>query len=197
VARVVRVGQAKARAAARARAAKVKAARARAAMVKVRGAVRVRAVRARAARAAKAGVVKAMAVGAMAVGSRVEVARAAKAGVANEARADKVVREEKVRVAVRIRRRLFCRLCDSCASNESRGKHVSTLFFSHRGAILQPSGRWEIFKVSVHVLSVVDRSIGSSCRVVQARVVANTSSAHLPIGAMGTVQVSAAHTHCS
>jgi len=69
--------------------------------VRVR-AVRVRAVRARVARAAKAGAVKAMAVGA-----RVEVARAAKAGVANEARAAKVVREEKVRVAVGIRRLLF------------------------------------------------------------------------------------------
>ena len=133
---MVRVGQAKARAA-RARAAKVKAARARAAKVKVRGAVRVRAVRARTARAALAGVVKAMA-----VGVRVEVARAAKAGVANKARAAKVVREEKVRVAVRIRRRLFCRLCDSYASDESRGKHVSTLFFT-------PSGRWEIFKGSL------------------------------------------------
>ena len=79
----------------------------------------------------------------MAVGVRVEVARAAKAGVANKARAAKVqARGEKVRVAVRIRRRLFCRLCDSYASDESRGKHVSTLFFT-------PSGRWEIFKGSL------------------------------------------------
>ncbi len=172
---------------ANARKAKVRVVKVRA--VRVR-AVRVRAVRVRVARAAKAGAVKK----AMAVGARVEVARAAKVGVANEARVANVVMEEKVRVAVGIRRRLFCRLCDSCGKRrESRQ--------AHQHLILHAIGRWEIFKVSVHVLSVVDRSIGSSCRIVQARVEA-MASAYFPIGASPSgrwelFKVSVARTHCS
>jgi hypothetical protein len=79
----------------------------------------------------------------------VEVARAAKAGVANEVSAAKLVREEKVRVAVRIRRRLFCRLCDSCASNESRGKLVSNFPIGALG-ILESMG------ASTHVYVYVE-----------------------------------------